>query len=185
MLVGDEVRAAGRSLSAYAQLPPPECGRWHVLHTLSRHEKTLAASLCAMGIACYLPLIRQVRYYGGRKFNVQVPLFPGYVFLRGSTEEAYVADRTGHVARIIPVCAQEQLDWELRNLHAAISRDAPLTMCQFLRKGVRVEIRNGPFAGIQGVVENLLRNDRVLLRVELLGQATALDIDGALLTVLE
>lgn len=143
------------------------------------------ADLRAMGIACYLPLVRQARYYGARKVYVEAPIFPGYVFLRGSMDAAYAADRTGHVAQIIPVCAQDTLDWELRNLHEALCRGAPLALYPFLRKGVRVEIRSGPFRGIQGVVEDLLRGDRVLLRVEMLGRATALDIDGAFLAAID
>src|SRR5436190_8646054 len=93
--------------------------QWHVLRTKSRQEKILASELDAMGIGSYLPLIRQVRFYAGRKATVEVPIFPGYVFLRGSIDDAYQADRTKRIAQIIRVHDQQQLHWELRNIHLA------------------------------------------------------------------
>ena len=161
--------------------PPAEFGKWHVLHTKSRQEKVVAADLAAMGIAFYLPLVRQVRYYGRRKARVSMPLFPGYVFLRGTLEQVYAADRTKRIANIIPVNAQDQLDWELKNLHLALARDAELTPFPFLKKGVRVEVRSGPFRGLQGVIEGRAADNRLILQVDMLGRAVGLEIDGALL----
>ena len=163
------------------ELPPAELGSWHVLHTKSRQEKVVAADLAAMGIAYYLPLVRQVRYYGRRKARVAMPLFPGYVFLRGSLEQVYAADRTRRIANIISVNAQDQLDWELKNLHLALTKDAELTPFPFLKKGVRVEVRSGPFRGLQGVIEGRASANRLILQVDLLGRAVSLEIDPTLL----
>src|SRR3954468_6567352 len=153
----------------YVELPSADLGDWRVLHTKSRQEKVVAADLAAMGIAHYLPLVRQVRYYGRRKAKVAMPLFPGYVFLRGSLDHVYAADRTKRIANIIAVNAQQQLDWELRNLHLALSKDAELTPFPFLRKGVRVEVRSGPFRGLQGVIEGRAAENRLVLQVDMLG----------------
>jgi transcription antitermination factor NusG len=163
------------------EFPSAAVGHWHVLHTKSRQEKVVAADLAAMGIAHYLPLVRQVRYYGRRKAKVAMPLFPGYVFLRGSLDQVYAADRTKRIANIIAVNAQDQLDWELRNLHLALSKDADLTPFPYLRKGVRVEVRSGPFRGLQGVIEGPAAESRLVLQVDLLGRAVSLEIEGALL----
>lgn len=163
------------------ELPSPDLGLWHVLHTKSRQEKVVAADLAAMHIAHYLPLVKQVRYYGRRKVKVSMPLFPGYVFLRGSLDQVYAADRTKRIANIISVNAQDQLDWELRNLHMALSKDAQLTPFPFLKKGVRVEVRSGPFRGLQGIIEGRAADNRLILQVDMLGRAVSLEIEGALL----
>jgi transcription antitermination factor NusG len=163
------------------ELPSAEVGDWHVLHTKSRQEKVVAADLGAMGIAYYLPLVSQVRYYGRRKAKVAMPLFPGYVFLRGSLDQVYEADRTKRIANIIEVNAQEQLDWELRNLHLALSQEAALRPFPFLKKGVRVEVRSGPFRGLQGIIEGRATENRLILQVDMLGRAVSLEIEGALL----
>src|SRR5437762_1028877 len=75
--------------------------RWHVLQTKSRQEKLLRESLEARGMRVYLPLVEVQRNYGGRRAKVELPLFPGYLFLQGTLEEMYEADRTKRVARVI------------------------------------------------------------------------------------
>jgi transcriptional antiterminator RfaH len=155
--------------------------RWHVLHTKSWQERALADTLGAMRISHFLPLVRQSRYHGKRKVISDIPLFPGYVFVLGSLDETYEADRTKRVARIIPVADQEQLDGELRNLHLALARDAELVPYPFLKQGMRVEVRAGPFRGLQGVIESRAQAHRLILKVEMLGTAATMQIDAALL----
>ena len=180
-----DVRAISPDLSEPLRpaLPDASVGDWHVLHTRSRQEKALAEALAAMGIGHYLPLVRQARYYGKHKASVELPLFPGYLFLRGSLEQAYEADRTKRVAQIIRVADQRQIDWELQNLHIALSRHAQLDPYPMLKKGVRVEVRSGPFRGLQGVIEETGNNGRLILQVKTLGRAVCLEIEASLLDV--
>lgn len=159
----------------------PDLGDWFVLHTRSRQEKVLAADLAAMRVGHFLPMMKQIRTYGRRKVTVDMPMFPGYVFLRGDLEQAYEADRTRRVANIIPVSNQWQMDWELRNIAEALSREVTLDPYPYLAKGRRVEVRSGPMRGLQGIVEERVRMDRLILQVEMLGRAMSLEIDNAIL----
>ncbi len=157
-------------------------GLWTVLHTKSRQEKALSDELKNAGICSYLPLVEQIRYYGRRKLKVSLPLFSGYVFLKGTMDHAYIADRTRRVAQIIPVRDQEQLEWELSNIWLALSREGSLDPYPYLCAGVRAEVKSGPFRGLQGVVEKRIdKTDRLILQIGMLGRAMSLEIDGALL----
>jgi transcription antitermination factor NusG len=89
------------------------------------------------------------------------------------------------VANIIKINDQDRIDWELKNLQLALGRNAALNPYPHLRKGLRVHIRSGPFEGIEGVIEDRARNDRVLLQVDVLGRAVGLEVDGALLDVID
>lgn len=154
-------------------------GSWFVLHTRSRQEKILANELDARHIPNYVPLVRRARRYGDRKAIVEEPLFPGYVFLFGSLDEAYQADRTKRVANIIRVTDQQRLEWELKNIRLALSHDAPLDPYPHLVRGGRVEVRRGPFQGVQGVIEDKGKDSRLILQVDVLGRAVSLEIDSA------
>ena len=154
---------------------------WHVLHTKSRQEKLLATTLTDMGIQYYLPLVRRVRYYGRRKVLVEMPLFPGYVFLRGSRDDAFRADRSRRIAQIIAVSDQNQIEWEIANLRLALARLAPLEPYPYISEGMRVEVRSGPFRGLQGYVLQRRKLDRLILRVNSFGKCASLEIDGSLL----
>ena len=160
--------------------------RWFVLHTLSRQEKALAESLEKRRVEVFLPLVKEKRSHGRRRVVVERPLFPGYVFLRGTVEEAYEADRTKRVANLIEVADQAALGWELSNIRLALEREAgPLDPHPYLKVGVRVAVRSGPLRGLEGVVAERTRHDRVVLQVRTLGRAVAVETDGALVEVLE
>jgi transcription antitermination factor NusG len=179
----EPVGTSGRDLEGVIGALAETARRWHVLHTKSRQEKTLASTLEGLQIRHYLPLIRRASYYGRRKLFVDVPLFPNYLFLWGTLDEAYLADRTKRVARVIQVADQAQLQWELENIRCALASDAPLLPHPFLENGVRVEVRAGPLKGLQGVVERRKR-DRLVLQVDAFGQAVSLEIDASLLEAL-
>jgi transcription antitermination factor NusG len=170
---------------APTEYPETHRGDWYVLHTRSRQEKTVSDMLSAMGIAHFLPLTSQVRYYGKRKFTVELPLFPSYVFLRGSIEEAYDSNRTKRIAKVLSVNNQTQMDWELRNLFLAMENGASLDPFPYLTIGTRVEVRSGPFRGVQGVIDSRLKSDRLILQIDMLGRAVSLEVDAALLEVME
>jgi len=161
--------------------PLPTSGDWFILHTRSRQEKVVFADLMAMGIGVFLPLFEEVKRYGRRKIARQKPMFPCYLFLRGTLDDTYRIDRTDRLARIIPVADQRKLEWELVNLHLAITRQAPLDPYPFLKVGIRAEVRSGPFRGLQGVIERRDAKDRILLQVDMLGRAMSLELDGAIL----
>jgi transcriptional antiterminator NusG len=155
--------------------------RWVVLRTRSRQEKVIAADLAVRGMRFLLPLTHQVRYYGRRKAEIDAPLFPGYLFLRGSPEQAYAIDRSGRIASILPVADQAKLNDELRSLAIAFSNRVTLDPYPHLSVGRRVEVRAGPLRGIRGYVENRSSVHRLILQVEMLGRAVSMEIDSSLL----
>ena len=159
----------------------PQVGDWYVLHTRPRQEKILAADLEAMKIGYFLPLMPQARFYGKRKVIVSLPMFPSYIFVRGDRDAAFAADRTRRVAQIIPVTQQAVLDWELRNLAMALSCQAALDPYPYLVEGQLVEVRSGPFRGLQGVIEKRVNPTRLLLQVQMLGRGMSLEVDASLL----
>jgi transcription antitermination factor NusG len=152
-----------------------------VLHTKSRQEKALSASLCAAGIQNYLPLLRRASYIGRKKVYVDLPLFPSYVFLFGSPDEAYHADRTKRVAKIIRVVDQRRIEWEIENIRLALGKRAPLFPCPYLHEGMQVEVTAGPFKGLQGYVERRKAADKLVIQVESFGRGAYLEIDASLL----
>lgn len=160
-------------------------GEWFVLHTRSRQEKALADDLSLRNIAHFLPLVTKTRVWRKRKIQVEEPLFPGYVFLRGSLDVAYQADRTKRVAQIISVSDQARIHWELQNLAVALKHKAMLDPYPYLKKGVRVEVSSGALRGLQGLVEERTSVDKLILAVDMLGRAVSLELHGAMVEPLE
>jgi transcription termination/antitermination protein NusG len=160
-------------------------GDWFVLHTRGRQEKALAADLDFKRIPYFLPVRREVRFYGKRKCFVDTPLFSSYLFIKGSLEDAYAADRTKRVANILRCPDQKKITWELANINLALLANASLSLYPRFVRGIRVEVRSGPFRGIQGIIEDRAKGDRLILQVEILGRAVSFEVDGSLLDVIE
>src|SRR5690348_14772274 len=55
---------------------------WYALYTNSRHEKKVADILSTREISSFVPLYKTVRRWADRRKEVELPLFPGYVFVQ-------------------------------------------------------------------------------------------------------
>ncbi len=157
---------------------PPQ---WQVLHTRARQEKALAKTLLAAGIEHYLPLVGRVSYRGRRKCIVQQPLFASYLFMHGSVEATYFAVATKRVANAIRVNDQQRFVQELQQIRLALENRAELSPSPYLEVGRRVRVVGGPFRGIEGLIEDRSKVDRLVLQIAALGRATSLEIDADLL----
>jgi transcription antitermination factor NusG len=155
--------------------------RWMVLHTRSRHEKATAEVVAAAGGTPYLPLHRRVMYYGHRKRVVEVPLFSCYLFLWGLPDHAYAAVSAKRVAQIIQVPDQGAFARELEQVRTALERGGVLGPYRCLTRGRRARVTAGPFEGIEGLVEDHVRPERLVLRIHALGRAVSLEVDASLL----
>jgi transcriptional antiterminator RfaH len=117
----------------------------------------------------YGPLIkRTTRTPSGRARPALVPLFPGYVFLCGSEEQRAEAFRTKFAVRIIEAPDKAELLFDLRQIYQLIVSGAPLSPEARLSKGMKVRIRSGPFAGIEGSVIKRHGKDTLLVAVNFL-----------------
>jgi transcription antitermination factor NusG len=162
----------------------PSGSCWWVLRTKSRQEKAVATTLSAWDIHHFLPLVKAQRFIGNRKINVELPLFPGYVFLHGDRDHTFQIDRTKKLACILSVDNQQQLHRQLDNLRKAICFEASFDPYPYLSHGVWAEVKSGPYKGIQGKVDRETLPSKLILQVDLLQTAMALQLDGSLLTIL-
>jgi transcription antitermination factor NusG len=154
-------------------------GSWFLLRTRSRHEKIVANDLASRGVHHFLPLMTCTRSYSQRQMRVELPVFPGCVFVRGAAEDVSAAEQDGTLTRAVAIADQARVNEELRNIALALKNDAELTESPYLHGGIGVEVRSGPFRGLRGIIEDGGRNDRLILQVQILGRAVSLEVDAA------
>ena len=69
---------------------------WYAVWSRSRHEKMVAGALTNLGITTFLPLVTETHRWSDRRKSVDVPLFPGYVFVQiPNTAEAQLQEGVG------------------------------------------------------------------------------------------
>lgn len=160
-------------------------GQWWVAHTRSRHEKALAMDLLALKVSYFLPMMERTLILRQRRFRGMMPLFPGYVFFAGDPTARYRALTTSHVANVIAVADQQRLIHELHQIEQALTSPTGLDPFPYLRQGTRCRIKAGPLAGVQGIIVRRGGVTRLVLQIEMLGQAVSTEIEPELLESLD
>jgi len=157
-------------------------GQWWVAHTKARFEKAFAWELHRRDIGYFLPMTERIRFYGGKKQPVLLPLFTSYVFFCGTEKDRYTTMTTNRLCQTIEVFDQEGLIEELTAVEKALLNKAILDVYPHLPVGSRCRITSGPMMGTEGViVERKESKARMVLDVTILGQGAVMEIDSDLL----
>lgn len=157
---------------------PEQTGQWWVLHTRPNHEKRLARELLRAGTSFFLPLHERRwrnRYQPLRAF---LPLFPRYIFLKGTNEERFAALRTRSVISCLFVEDQEELYSDLSRLHRLIESGEPLTREPRLRPGTWVEVTQGPLAGMKGKILRCGKRMKFIVEVHFCQCGVSTELEG-------
>jgi len=160
-------------------------GQWWVVHTRSRNEKALAHDLIRKNISYFLPMSWKVRRRSRRTIRSFLPLFSGYLFFCGRENQRIELLRTNRVANLIKVNDQQKLLDELVQIDQALRAGAPLTPYKYIKVGQRSRVIAGPLIGLEGIVVTTRGATRLVLQVDMLGQATSVEIDIDMIEVLD
>lgn len=159
----------------------PSKPHWFAVYTTCRHEKRVADHFERRAIRHYLPLYRsQRRWKDGSKVTLDLPLFPGYIFVhiqRGQRVPVlevpgvlWIVGRSGSQPTPLP-------EFEIETLRAALdpSRVEPSAT---LTEGQRVRICEGALTGIEGIVLRRKNSYRVVITLELIMQSIAIEVSA-------
>ena len=152
---------------------------WYVLVVRPRSEKAVAQALANRGVEPYLPVYRGRYRSAGRFQDVDLPLFPQYVFCRiGAWPRAHVLSTPG-VYRFVEFGNKPAPvnDSELGSVRRAAASGAHLRPWPFLKAGDAVEITEGPLRGLAGRLLTAKGDCRLILDISLLQRSVALTID--------
>jgi transcription antitermination factor NusG len=156
---------------------------WWVAHVRSRQEKVLARHIAPLEVPFYLPLCENGRRRGGRRFVSHLPLFPGYLFFRGSASQRIAVLKSNVVVRLLEVPDQELLTRELRELRALQEAGATLTPYVPIAPGSTVRVVEGPFSGYTGKVLREQSRLRLIVSISMLRQSVAVEFSRETLVV--
>ncbi|HTI99775.1 MAG TPA: transcription termination/antitermination NusG family protein [Dongiaceae bacterium] len=153
--------------------------KWYVAHTRPRCEKKLVAYCEREGLASTLPCYRSVHKYRGKTVVFHKPLFPGYVFLQLTPEQRAKGTRSDLVANLLEVFDQELFARQLGEIVRALETDLEIRLAPLIGAGKRVRIKHGPLRGVEGLVEQRYGLTTVLLRLDFISQAAAVQLEAS------
>jgi transcription antitermination factor NusG len=182
------VLAVARSLvnaDRFALYPDPLTAEplWFAAYLQANHEKRVAEQLARRSVEHFLPLYQTVRRWKDRKVRLEVPLFPGYLFVRLGARDRLKVLQVSGVARLVgfdgaPMPLPEREIVALRNSLASGIRAEPHP---YLTVGRRVRILSGPFQGQEGILSRKKNRVRVVISLDLILRSISVEIDPAIL----
>ena len=150
---------------------------WWCLHAKPRQEKAIARELRKQGVAYYLPQVtRESRTPQGRLIRSIVPLFAGYLFLRGDRVARLAALRGDRLVGVLDVVDQASLERDLRQIHRMLSSGIPVVEEPAPPVGALVRITSGPLRGMIGKVVRRSQRDQFVALVRFLGRGATVEL---------
>jgi len=152
---------------------------WYAGYTSSRHEKSVAAQLALRSVEHFLPLYETTHRWKNGRHRVQLPLFPGYIFVRiPLANRLRVLEVAGFVRLVafqgMPLPLPES---DLETMRAALRGGLAAEPHPYLVEGTRVEICGGPLQGMRGTLLRRHGRVRVVVTIDLIQRAMIADVD--------
>jgi transcription antitermination factor NusG len=157
----------------------PENHFWYAIRVRSRFESQVSTILRSKGFEEFLPLYRSARRWSDRVKNIELPLFPTYLFCRFNAAVLLPILTTPGVIAVVGVgkTPVPVSDEEITALKAVAHSGLPAQPWPCLTVGDRVLIERGPLAGLEGITLSVDNKCRLVLSVPLLQRSVAVEID--------
>jgi transcription termination/antitermination protein NusG len=154
---------------------------WYAAYTYARHEKRVAEQLTQKSLENFLPQYESVRRWKDRRVKLQLPLFPGYVFVRLALRDRLLVLETPSVVRLLGFNGHPTAlpDKEMEALRACVEARLAAEPHVYLTVGRRVRIISGPLAELEGVLIRKKNAFRVVLSLNLIARSAAVEVDAA------
>ena len=150
---------------------------WSVLHVITNHERRVAQHLVVRSLEHYLPLYSERVKWSDRTVVTERPLFSGYVFARFSTQSRIDVISTPGVLRLLGNEERDMVsDEELGKIRSGLSSGLLLRPHPALTLGTRVRVRDGVFAGNEGVVAEFRHQCKVIIALSAVRRCFSLEV---------
>jgi transcription antitermination factor NusG len=153
---------------------------WYAAYTSANHEKRVADQLEVRSVEHFVPLYESVRQWKDRRMKLQLPLFPGYVFVRLALRDRLRVLQVPGVARLVGFnglpCALP--DSEIEALKAGLASGIRAEPHPYLTIGRRVRVRAGSLAGLEGILVRRKNGARFVISLDLIQRSVAVEVDA-------
>ena len=167
------------ALDYQVSTPVPDA-HWYAVWIKSRQERVAAARLAYFGISTYLPLQSELRLWSDRQQSIEMPLFPGYLFVRVDLKSGNklrvlqtpgVVGIVGNGSEPVPI-PDEQID----SVRTAILCGAKSSTQAFLEEGESVRVVRGALAGIEGSFVRFGSRSHLIITIEMIQRSVEVSI---------
>lgn len=155
---------------------------WYAIRTRSRHEKRVAEEIHEKGISSFLPQISKIHQWSDRRKKVDLPLFPGYVFVHtvSSSEARLAVLRTPGVAGFVGYQGRGTPipDKQIEDIRLILDQNVPFELYPFLEINQRVRVRGGCLDGVEGTLVAKNPDHSLVVSIDLIKRSILVRVSG-------
>lgn len=154
---------------------------WFAIWTRSRHEKRVRDELDRKHVEVFLPTIGRWSHWKDRKKKIDWPLFPGYCFARFVADERIDILKIDGVVQIISNNGKLSSipDLEIESIRTLVESELAYDPVPLIKEGDMVKVTHGPLRGVVGRLVRKGAHARLVLSVDLIGQAVSVEVDAS------
>ena len=154
---------------------------WFAIWTRSRHEKFVRDQLAERSVEVFLPTITKWSRWKDRKKKVDWPLFPGYCFARFDIADRLPILKCDGVVSIVGTDGRPTPipPYEIDSIRQLLTSELSFDPCPMIKEGALAEVKSGPLRGVVGRLVRKGAHARLVLSVDLIGQAVSVEVDAA------
>lgn len=146
---------------------------WYAFYTKPRHEFKAAEQLGENNITYYLPVITKIKQWSDRKKKIVEPLIHGYIFVYASEKERILSLQQNSMVRCVTFDGKAAVipEWQIENLKKMLDNESDFFITDTIKVGTKVEITDGPFKGVVGLVNQSSNGKTLSVTIDLLSRS--------------
>ena len=154
---------------------------WYAGYTASRHEKRVAEHFAQRGVEHFLPLYETIHRWNNGRHRVQLPLFPGYIFVRIALSDRQRVIEVPGLVRLVGFNSLPHPlpEADINRMKEALNKGVLAEPYPYLTVGTRVEVRSGPMQGMTGILLRRQNKYRVVISVDLIMRSMIVEVEAA------
>ena len=154
--------------------------QWYAAYTSANHEKRVAQQLTWRSVEHFLPVYESVRRWKDRRVRLQLPLFPGYVFVRLALRDRLRVLAVPGVARLVGFdgCPTVVPAEDIEAIRACLEGNRDVQPHPYVRCGQRVRVLSGPLAGFSGIVLRQKNRTWFVVSFDVLERSVSVELEG-------
>ena len=154
--------------------------KWIAVYTKSRHEQIVVNELSKKDIESFCPMFKERRQWSDRKKWVHFPLFRSYVFARIHLKENIFVLQTIGVNKIVKFQNKISIipDQVINDIKNIVDGGYKIQQVDYFIKGDEVSVISGPLKGVNGIIQDLKGDSRLIMKVEAIRQAFSIEISS-------
>jgi transcription antitermination factor NusG len=155
--------------------------KWYAAYTRANHERSVVRQLVNRSVEHYLPVYESVRRWKDRQVELELPLFPSYVFVRIALCDRLRVLEVPGIATLVGFngTPAELPGEEIDALRVGLKQGLRAEPHPYLTVGRRVRVKQGPLAGLEGILLRRKGNWRVVLSLDLIQRSISVDIEAS------